>query len=68
MHPLAAALTVPVFAHDLAAASVSHWDLEPLVVLPLVVSALLYTLGLFRVWRKAGLGRGRPRPSPRAGS
>jgi putative membrane protein len=58
MQPLAAALTVPVFAHELAAAAVSHWELEPLVVFPLVVSALLYTLGLLRVWRKAGIGRG----------
>ena len=58
MHTLAGALAFPVHAHGLAAASVSHWELEPVVVLPLMVSAVLYALGLARVWRRAGAGRG----------
>ena len=50
--------TVPIFAHGLGAASISRWDLEPFVVLPLTVTALLYAVGLTRLWRRAGAGRG----------
>ena len=58
MHTLAGAAAFPVLAHGLAVASVSHWELELVVVVPLMVSAILYVLGLARVWRRAGAGRG----------
>jgi putative membrane protein len=35
-----------------------HWSFEPLVLVPIVLSALLYALGLARLWREAGAGRG----------
>jgi putative membrane protein len=38
--------------------SVTEWDFDPLVVIPLAVSALLYAAGVARVWRRAGVGRG----------
>jgi putative membrane protein len=60
MHAVVDAFAAPVFAHGLATASVSHWELEPLVVLPLAAALLVYGLGLFRLWRKAGVGRGIP--------
>jgi putative membrane protein len=54
-------LPTPVFAH----AGHPHpgeaemmWTWSPLVVLPLAVSATLYTLGTWRLWRNAGYGRG----------
>jgi putative membrane protein len=34
------------------------WTWSPWVVLPLVLSATLYTLGTVRLWRHAGYGRG----------
>lgn len=34
------------------------WEFEPGVVIPLVLSGLLYGLGLTRMWRGAGFGRG----------
>ena len=58
MHSLAGVQMLPLFAHGLGAASIPHWDLELLVVLPLGVSAVLYAWGLARVWRRAGAGRG----------
>ena len=36
----------------------SQWEFEPLVVVPLAVTAILYAVGLARVWRRAGVGRG----------
>jgi putative membrane protein len=47
-----------VIAHGIAAASVAHWDVQPLVVLPLAVSGVLYAIGVLRLWRRAGIGRG----------
>jgi cytochrome c oxidase assembly factor CtaG/cytochrome c2 len=41
-----------------AAQALAHWDLEPLVVVPLLVSAVLYAIGVYRLWRRAGPGRG----------
>lgn len=35
-----------------------NWDLDPLVVVPLVLTGGLYAAGLARVWRRAGVGRG----------
>jgi cytochrome c oxidase assembly factor CtaG len=34
------------------------WSAEPLVLIPLLALALLYALGLLRLWRRAGIGRG----------
>lgn len=36
----------------------AEWELDPIVVLPLAVSLLLYVIGLARLWRRAGWGRG----------
>ena len=47
-----------VIAHGMAAASLAHWDAQPLVVIPLVATLALYLLGLGRLWRRAGAGRG----------
>ena len=58
MHAVNEALGIPLFAHGLAAASASHWDASLWVVLPLVVTAILYALGVTRLWRRAGVGRG----------
>ena len=35
-----------------------RWTFEPWVVASLVLSAVLYAVGLRRLWRRAGLGRG----------
>jgi len=48
----------PLSAHGLAAAATHQWDVDPLVVIPLAVTALLYLAGLGRLWRKAGAGKG----------
>jgi len=34
------------------------WECDPFVVLPLAASILLYAVGLGRLWRRAGWGRG----------
>jgi putative membrane protein len=44
--------------HELGAAAAREWEFEPLVVIPVATSALLYALGLARLWRRAGPGRG----------
>jgi cytochrome c oxidase assembly factor CtaG/cytochrome c2 len=49
-----------VIAHGLAASAMAHWDLEPLVVVPLFLTAVLYAAGLIRLWGRAGVGRGVP--------
>ena len=36
------------------------WSAEPLVLVPLLAVSLLYALGLARLWRRAGIGRGVP--------
>jgi putative membrane protein len=58
MHAIADCVVRPVLAHGLAASAVSRWDLNPLVVMPLAITAIFYVLGLARVWRRAGIGRG----------
>jgi len=45
-------------AHGLAAAAAREWEFTPLVVVPLILTAVLYAAGLLRLWRRAGLGRG----------
>ena len=47
-----------VIAHGVGAAAIDHWDLQPLVVVPLVAMAVLYVAGLRRIWQRAGRGRG----------
>jgi putative membrane protein len=37
---------------------VGGWEFEPLVVVPLLATALLYAAGVVRLWRRAGLARG----------
>ena len=44
----------PLAPHDLAAA----WELAPLVVLPIVLSAWLYARGVRALWRRSGRGHG----------
>lgn len=64
---IAGALSVPVCAsaalahdgrplapHDLRAA----WSWEPGIVLPLILSAVLYAAGIHRLWRAGATGRG----------
>jgi putative membrane protein len=41
-----------------ASAWVLHWSFEPWVVACLLASAALYAVGLLRLWRRAGPGRG----------
>ncbi len=48
-------------AHDLGAPSAAEpvgWSFEAPVLVPLAFSALLYALGTFRLWSRAGLMRG----------
>ena len=35
----------------------NHWTLAPAVTIPLALAALLYAVGLARLWRRAALGR-----------
>ncbi len=58
------AWAAPVLAHAPEAsaapqwAELSHWNLEPWLVVLLAASAALYALGLARLWRHAGAARG----------
>lgn len=47
-------VTAPRDWAELAAA----WPFEPLVVIPLILTAWVYARGLRRVWREAGVGHG----------
>jgi putative membrane protein len=51
-----------VWAHDVtggpAAPRLAQWNFDPWVTVPLAASAFLYLLGLRRLWRAAGRGRG----------
>jgi putative membrane protein len=40
--------------------ALTHWELAPLVVGPLLAAAALYAAGLARLWGRAGMGRGIP--------
>ena len=60
---IAGALVSPaVLAHALAespaAGETLGWSFEPWVVLPLLVSAFGYAIGIARLWRRAGPGHG----------
>lgn len=51
----------PVAAHEVsasAAAAAPSWSLEPWVIACLLASVLAYGVGLFRLWREAGVGHG----------
>jgi cytochrome c oxidase assembly factor CtaG len=54
-------LAAPAVAHETNASLPLEpvgWSFELPVVLPLLLSALLYGFGTFRLWRRAGTGRG----------
>ena len=57
--PALALFAVTAYAHDVAApvALQLAWTFEPWVVICLALSALLYGLGLARLWPKSGAGR-----------
>src|SRR5437764_15467068 len=49
----------PAFAHDGHVEGVwSRWTWDSWVVVPLALSAILYATGVWRLWRRAGPGRG----------
>jgi putative membrane protein len=49
----------PSLAHgDIDALTPAAWTYDPWVVLPLYTSAILYLIGILRLWRRAGLGHG----------
>ena len=50
--------SIPVLVLAAMHASDATGSCEPLVVVPLLVSAVLYAVGLARLWRRAGIGRG----------
>lgn len=58
----ALAASLPAHAHHPAsvapAALASLWTFDPWVLVPLVASALLYAVGVRRLWRRAGRARG----------
>jgi putative membrane protein len=58
MHAVVDATAPPVFAHALAAEAAHEWAFEPLIVIPLLLTAGLYVLGTARLWRRAGQGVG----------
>jgi putative membrane protein len=49
----------PLQPHDLWTA----WNAEPSLLIPIVVTVILYGLGVHRVWQRAGVGRGITRRS-----
>lgn len=58
---LAALLAAKAAAHGEASSpseTWAHWDLNPAVVLTIVFFTGWYTLGLYRLWSRAGMGRG----------
>lgn len=57
---LAGLAAMPAAAHDPpgGAPDFWRWSLEPWVLLPLAACAAAYALGVARLWRRAGRGRG----------
>lgn len=61
---VAPGFAVSAWAHDVAriveaqVAPALGWSFDPWTGVPLVASALLYALGVARLWRRAGRGRG----------
>jgi len=55
---LLAALT-PAYTHgEVDAFTPAAWTYDPWIVVPLYTSALLYLIGIHKLWRRAGLGHG----------
>lgn len=56
------ALSSPAMAHELeqqgAAVWQANWSFEPWIVVCMFLSAALYVIGVCRLWRHAGIGRG----------
>jgi cytochrome c oxidase assembly factor CtaG len=53
-------LTAPVLAHDgheLAAEAIRQWTFDPLVIVPLIVTAALYAVGVWRLRQHPGARR-----------
>jgi cytochrome c oxidase assembly factor CtaG len=44
--------------HGVLRESLHRWTWEPVTIVALIASAVLYTIGLRRLWRRAGTGRG----------
>src|SRR5215217_2882812 len=44
----------PLLPHDLWMA----WNIEPSIVIPLLLSILIYVWGMHNLWQRAGTGRG----------
>src|SRR5438105_4350179 len=59
---VAAVIALPALAHEGDAGSVVtaglRWSFEPWVVVPLALSAVLYAVGVQRLWQRAGRPRG----------
>src|SRR5438105_12530035 len=59
---VAAVIALPAVAHEGDAGSVVtaglRWSFEPWVVVPLALSAVLYAVGVQRLWQRAGRPRG----------
>jgi putative membrane protein len=51
-------MTPDVLAHGIAAAAAGRWTWEPLTAAWLLASTGLYGAGVWRLWRRAGRGRG----------
>jgi putative membrane protein len=50
----------PAFAHDGEFHAIG-WTTSPLVIVPLLLSAIIYSVGFVRLWKRSDLGRGRLR-------
>lgn len=46
--------------HELAAEALHRWTFDPLVIVPLAVTAFLYAAGVTRLWRHGGARRSMP--------
>jgi putative membrane protein len=47
-----------ILAHDALHASVAHWSFEPITILLLAVTTILYATGVRALWARAGTGQG----------
>ncbi|HEY0832752.1 MAG TPA: hypothetical protein VGE72_02485, partial [Azospirillum sp.] len=47
-------------APEADAAAWTRWSADPLVMVPLALTVLLFARGVARLWRRAGVGRGVP--------
>jgi putative membrane protein len=52
------ALASPALAHGSGDDAPLSWTFDPLVVAPLLMAGALYAIGIARLWRSAGVGRG----------